>query len=55
MLSNLEGERRLGREEGNELGRKEEKYQNAIKMIKKGLDLSLIGEITGSPQEVNSI
>lgn len=51
LLSNLEGERRLGREEGKELGRKEEKYQNAIKMIKKGLDLSLIEEITGLSQE----
>lgn len=51
LLSNLEGERRLGREEGKELGRKEEKYQNAIKMIKKGLDFSLIEEITGLSQE----
>ncbi|MFS0823939.1 hypothetical protein [Bacillus sp. 1P02SD] len=47
LLSNLEGERRLGREEGKELGRTEEKYQHALKMIKKDLDLSLIEEITG--------
>lgn len=51
MLSNLEGERRLGREEGKELGRTEEKYQTALKMIKKGLDLSLTQEITGLSED----
>src|SRR5690606_28115551 len=34
LLSNLEGERRLGKE----IGRKEANHQNALMMIKKGLD-----------------
>ncbi|MCC3358205.1 Rpn family recombination-promoting nuclease/putative transposase [Bacillus sp. REN16] len=47
LLSNLEGERRLGKE----IGRKEANHQNALMMIKKGLDLSLIEEITGLTRE----
>lgn len=43
LLSNLEGERRLGKEERS--------FEIAIKMIKKGLNLSLIEEITGLPKE----
>ncbi|WP_154670418.1 hypothetical protein [Bacillus timonensis] len=41
----------MGREEGKELGRTEEKYQTALKMIKKGLDLSLTQEITGLSED----
>ncbi|MCH1624446.1 Rpn family recombination-promoting nuclease/putative transposase [Fredinandcohnia sp. SECRCQ15] len=52
LLSNLEGERRLGKQEG----RLEEKHMTALKMLEKGFDIGTIAEITElSEDEVNSL
>lgn len=46
LLSNLEGERRLGREEGLEKGREEEKKEIAIEMLKEGIPVETIEKVT---------
>lgn len=47
LLSNLEGERRLGRE----IGRAEKDYEYALKFMQEGLDLAFIEKMTGLPKE----
>ncbi|MEH7345777.1 Rpn family recombination-promoting nuclease/putative transposase [Bacillus sp. JJ1532] len=60
QLSNLQGERRLGREEGREKGLKEGKKEGlrdvAKKMLERGMGISDIADITGlSVDEINNI
>ncbi|MFS0861064.1 hypothetical protein [Fredinandcohnia sp. 179-A 10B2 NHS] len=55
LLSNLDGERRLGREEGikvgREKGREEQNLENARKMFKEGISIELVMKITGLTRE----
>ena len=51
QLSNLMGERRVGREEGLNEGIKEGKREIADNMLKKGFSLSQVAELTGLTEE----
>ncbi|MDQ0154651.1 Rpn family recombination-promoting nuclease/putative transposase [Robertmurraya andreesenii] len=52
LLSNLEGERRLGREEGRERGRQEGLKQVAIKLLKDGMSVEQVARYVELPVEV---
>ena len=47
LIDGLKKGREKGREEGREEGKEEEKVNNAIKMLKRNLELNLIQDITG--------
>ena len=47
---------RIGKEEGEVIGARKTRLQNAKKMLEKGLDINLIKEITGlSEKEIKNI
>lgn len=51
QLSNLRGERRIGREEGRQEGLLQGKYEIAMEMLRSGLDKKLIMTLTKLSEE----
>ncbi|MBW8351144.1 hypothetical protein K0H71_17105 [Bacillus sp. IITD106] len=52
LLSNLEGERRLGREEGRKESMIKERHNVALKMLQEGMEPSIVMKVTGLSEDV---